>query len=64
MPFGTVAPSALNCFGRCRNSTTSRSSSFVSSTPAMSSQVTELADRGVICCGFVRGMSLKVRHSR
>ena len=64
MPFGTVAPRDLNCLGRRRNSTTSRSSSFVSSTPAMSSQVTELADLGVICWGLVRGISFSVRQTR
>jgi hypothetical protein len=30
----------------------------------MSAQVTELADLGVICCGFVRGISFSVRHTR
>ena len=64
MPFGTVAPSRLNCFGRLRNSTTSRNSSLVSSTPSMSAQVTELADLGVICCGLVRGISFSVRQIR
>jgi hypothetical protein len=48
IPFGTLAPSCLNRFGSERNSTTSRSSSFVSSTPATSSQVTGLFDRGLI----------------
>ena len=38
------------------NSTTSRSSSFASSTPATSSQRTELDEEGAISCGFVRGM--------
>ena len=39
MPFGTCAPSALELrCGSRRNSTTSRSSSLASSTPAMSSQ--------------------------
>ena len=64
IPFGTFAPRRLNCFGLLRNSTTSRSSSLVSSTPAMSSQVIELADRGVICCGLVRGIIFSVRQTR
>src|SRR5215213_9092810 len=56
MPFGTFAPSFLKRFGSRMNSTTSRSSSFASSTPATSSQRTELEDEGAISCGFVRGM--------
>jgi hypothetical protein len=42
--------------GSRRNSTTSRSSAFASSTPATSSQRTELAEEGLISCGLVRGM--------
>jgi hypothetical protein len=56
MPFGTLAPSFLKRFGSRMNSTTSRSSSLASSTPATSSQRTELDDDGAISCGFVRGM--------
>ncbi len=63
MPFGTVAPRRLKRFGSERNSTTSRSSSFVSSIPATSGHPTALFDRGVISCGFVRGISLKVRQT-
>ena len=56
MPLGTRAPSLRKRFGSRMNSTTSRSSSFASSTPATSSQLTELDEDGLICCGFVRGM--------
>ena len=56
MPLGTRAPRARKRLGSRRNSTTSRSSSFASSTPATSSQLTELDEDGLICCGFVRGM--------
>ena len=48
IPFGTVAPSRLKRLGSVRKSTTSRSSSLVSSTPATSSHVIELLDRGLI----------------
>ena len=61
IPFGTVAPSCLNRFGSERKSTISRSSSFVSSTPATSSQVTAVFDFAEISCGFVCGISLNVR---
>ena len=53
IPFGTVAPSCLKRFGSRRNSTTSRSSSFASSTPAISSQAIFGEASGLICCGFV-----------
>ena len=56
-PCGTFAPSFLKRFGSRRNSTTSRSSSLASSTPATSSQRTELDESGLISCGFVRGMN-------
>ena len=64
IPFGTLAPSCLKRFGSERKSTTSRSSSLVSSTPATSSQVTALFDRGLISCGLVRGISFSVRHMK
>jgi hypothetical protein len=64
IPFGTFAPSCLNRFGSVRKSTTSRSSAFVSSTPATSSQVIELFDLGEISWGFVRGISFRVRHMK
>ena len=44
MPFGTFAPSLRKRFGSRMNSTTSRSSSFASSTPSTSCQLTELDD--------------------
>ena len=44
-----------------RNSTTSRSSSLASSTPAMSSQPISWLAWGLICTGFVFGMSFSVR---
>ena len=62
MPFGTFAPSALNCLGSRRNSTISCSSPFASSTPAMSSQPTDWFDAGLICWGFTRGITFSVRH--
>ena len=55
IPLGTLAPSALKRLGSRRNSTTSRSSAFASSTPATSSQRTAPADSGLISCGLVRG---------
>ena len=64
IPFGTLAPSCLNRLGSVRKSTTSRSSSLVSSTPATSSQVIELFDRGLISCGLVRGISRSMRHMK
>ncbi len=64
IPFGTFAPSFWKRLGSRRNSTTSWSSSFASSTPAMSSQPIEDDDAGLICCGFVLGISLSVRHRK
>ena len=64
IPFGTLAPRRLKRFGSERNSTTSRSSSFVSSTPATSAHVTGAFDLAEISCGFVRGISLRVRHMK
>jgi hypothetical protein len=64
IPFGTLAPSCLKRFGSVRKSTTSRSSSLVSSTPATSSHVIELLDRGLISCGLVRGISFRVRYMK
>ncbi len=63
-PAGTRAPSFVNSFGSRRNSTTSRSSSLASSTPAMSSQPIEVFTSGLICIGLVRGMSFSVRHRK
>ena len=63
MPLGTWAPSALKRFGSRRNSTTSRSSSLASSTPAMSSQPISWLACGLICTGFVFGISFSVRQS-
>ena len=62
MPFGTRAPSSLKRFGSERNSTTSRSSSFVPSTPAMSSQVMPLRFEALISCGFVFGITFSIRN--
>ena len=62
IPFGTLAPSALKRFGSERNSTTSRSSSLVPSTPAMSSQVTPLRFDALISCGFVFGITESIRN--
>ena len=64
IPFGTRAPRASNRFGSRRKSTTSWSSSFASSSPATSSQVTDDAEPGVISVGLTRGMSFTVRQSR
>ena len=64
IPFGTCAPSAANRLGSRRNSTTSLSSAFASSQPATSAQAIEDADCGLICCGFVRGISLSVRQMK
>ncbi len=64
IPFGTLAPSSLKRFGSVRNSTTSRSSALVSSTPATSDQLTALFERGLISCGLVRGISLSIRHMK
>ena len=64
MPFGTLAPTLRNALGSRRNSTTSRSSSLASSTPAMSSQPIACLTSGLICCGFVLGMSRMVRQRK
>ncbi len=64
MPLGTFAPSFLKRLGSERNSTISRSSSLVSSTPATSSKVTFCFDFELISCGFVRGISFSVRHMK
>ena len=59
---GTLAPRRSNCLGERRKSTTSRSSAFASSTPAMSSQPTSRFASGLISIGLVCGMSRSVRH--
>jgi hypothetical protein len=64
IPFGTRAPSDSNFCGSRRKSTISCSSSFASSSPATSDQVTEDAEPGVISIGFTRGISLTVRQRR
>ena len=64
MPVGTLAPSRLKGLGLRRNSTTSCSSCLASSTPAISSHEVECADSGLICCGFVLGISFSVRHRK
>ena len=46
-PLGTLAPRRSNCLGERRKSTTSRSSAFASSTPAMSSQPTSRLASGL-----------------
>ncbi len=61
-PFGTFAPSRWKGFGSRRNSTTSISSAFASSAPAMSVQATSRFASGLICIGFVLGMSLRLFH--
>ena len=61
-PFGTFAPSSWKDFGSRRNSTSSCSSAFASSTPAMSANVTDWSDDGLICCGLVRGITFSIRH--
>ena len=63
-PAGTRAPMSRKRLGSRRKSTTSRSSSLASSTPAMSSQPIEDFTSGLICTGFVRGMSFSVRHKK
>ena len=63
-PFGTRAPSASNRCGSRRKSTISCSSSFASSSPATSSQVTDDSEPGVISVGLTRGISLTVFQNR
>jgi hypothetical protein len=63
IPRGTRAPSLRKRFGSRRNSTTSRSSSLDSSTPATSSQATAPAEEGLISCGLVRGMKRSIQSS-
>jgi hypothetical protein len=60
MPFGTCAPRASNRCGLRRNSTTSASSALASSAPATAAHFTEADDSGLICCGFVFGISFSV----
>ena len=62
MPRGTRAPSLRKRSGSRRNSTTSWSSAFASSAPAISAQPIDPFDSGLICCGLVRGISFSVRH--
>ena len=62
IPFGTFAPSAWNDFGSRRNSTISASSAFASSTPAMSANVTDWSDVGLMRCGLIRGITFNIRH--
>ena len=64
IPLGTWAPRSAKRLGSRRNSTTSASSAFASSQPATSLQAIEDADSGLICCGFVRGISLSVRQMK
>src|SRR5256885_5801952 len=61
-PFGTRAPSASKRAGSRRKSAISCSSSFASSRPATSPQVTEDAEPGVISVGLIRGISLTIRQ--
>ena len=63
MPFGIRAPSDSKCSGLRRKSTISCSSSFASSRPATSDQVTADAEPGVISIGLTRGISLTVFQS-
>ena len=62
IPLGTVAPSAWKGLGSRRNSTISCSSALASSTPAMSLNVTDWFDAGLICCGLVLGITFNMRH--
>ena len=59
-----LAPSSANRFGSRRNSTTSASSALASSAPATSLQAIDDDDSGLICCGFVRGISFIVRQMK
>ncbi len=61
-PSAPSRPSAWNDFGSRRNSTISCSSALASSTPAMSSNVTDWLEDGLICCGLMRGITFSVRH--
>ena len=63
-PLGTVAPRRRNDLGSRRNCTTSLSSSLASSQPAISSQPISLRAAGLICTGFVRGISFSVRQKK
>ena len=62
MPLGTFAPSAWKDFGSRRNSTISCSSAFASSTPAMSANVTDWPEDGLMRCGLIRGITFSIRH--
>ena len=64
MPFGTRAPSLEKRRGSWRKSTTSCSSAAASSTPAMSSQVTDDFEDGSTSVGLTRGMSDSDFHIR
>ncbi len=61
---GTVAPSLRNAVGSLRKATTSWSSDFASSTPAMSSQPTDDLADGLICAGLVLGIIFSVRQKK
>ena len=60
---GTRAPSRSKRLGSWRKSTTSWSSSFASSRPATSAQVTDDAEPGVISVGLTFGIIFTVRQS-
>ena len=63
-PSAPARRARANRSGSRRNSTTSVSSALASSAPATSSQPIEDDDSGLICCGFVRGISFIVRQMK
>ncbi|HET6550487.1 MAG TPA: hypothetical protein VFG79_18625, partial [Solirubrobacter sp.] len=61
---GNLRAELLKRLGSRRNSTTSLSSALASSAPATSDQPIAEDDSGLICCGFVRGISFIVRQMK
>ena len=63
MPFGTFAPSAWKDFGSRRNSTISCELGLGVVDAGDVGERDRLVGAGLICCGFVRGITFSVRHS-
>ena len=63
-PSAPSRPARGSASGSRRNSTTSASSALASSAPATAAHLTDADDSGLICCGFVFGISFSVRQMK
>ena len=63
-PSAPSRPARGTAPGSRRNSTTSASSALASSAPATAPHLTDADDSGLICCGFVFGISFSVRQMK